>query len=1328
MTEMINVSGEEMVDVNIEDMSSINLDDLMADVVEVQAILQCNSVGQMIDVNEIYEKLEELAFIDRGQRIEYVATQLLHKMGVIDDPEVSPEERVFRFSQRGSEDSLAADSSSSDERSPVSEASGSGGTQTENSVPFSNEIVTGCSRKDDVTVKCVSVPSAEILALVNNENKNSEDCNIKIQQDPFHKFDADDKTLMNEAELIHGIIPHHDINQICACLEAYKDDAARVHIVIETFLNIDSESAVPQLPCAEIPLVSCNVESPMTSPTSDNGTPSCDENHDHDKYSQHNRSLEAPPANVIFPQETLADADLECGNFHNSELTYEQTCQEMDRNVGSGLIQTCNSVHDVTEQTNKLEMEVQHKDRRVHEGNIEVMPSALEQKELDVTSSSVEQNISEGSSENIQCSSYRDLVCQTDRESGDAVRDLTTSKPDENDMKLYISCNGVPSLLDEISTYNIEGNFDPNTSCETNASPPSCSVSQIEESQAVPATSTSPSSPQGAGIVESNTVQETHVELNDIGGEISWIMTDCEIVLPISSADGTETFENKSQSGTLVKVQPECDVTVTAVAEEQCSPSSEQSGTVVEEEHYESCDSTASDDLFNLMDVVYEEGAHDRIVAKLHELFPDARMDYLMRISQEYDSLTDMANKVLECSEQQNDHVDNTITMAVPSASALVPDSSASALAADSQSQGCRKKEITYEEFQSSLSHFAPELLMMVWEQIGNDYSKVKEFIAQHKPETLTNDQYHLLLGLFPHADAAFLRRKCNMIGNNEAALTDFIEEQLQTKTESQYHTLQAILPQLDSGFLRKKCDEFGDDEAAMRAFVAEHLQQNDVDDWYHSLLAMFPDTNPDVLRDIMNRIGDDTEAMRLFITQQLDEMEGVKFQTLLAVLPDADPDYLRDTFQSIGNDENSVKEFLLKALEKKDYPTREAYLKRQEMAALQRKYKEEFIIQDFIEMFPDPWKHFNEEDNNKGNELITRHGVAYLEARYKRIALDDIWSSFQKNKHNLTLTCSELDKWNGPVHPPRETYDCAVPKTEDIPVSFLQEVAFIENEERIKDFIDTQEQWKRGAFEMAKANGELLECQCCYDNEVMAEDMAACNEGHLFCTECIRRSAEIAIGNAQNGFACLTACTAEFSLKVLRTVLKPTVFSRMVQKKQLEEVQAAGIEDLENCPFCGFATIPHPDSTVFMCYNPECMRDSCRKCKRPNHIPQRCEEIESKEVKMRTFIEDRMTDALVRSCWKCERKFIKEAGCNKMTCTCGAHMCYICRQPVTNYSHFNGQGGTEFHKCPLYSDLEVIHDVAVQEEGIKAKKEIQAANPDVELKHDPTQARGEQK
>jgi len=38
-----------------------------------------------------------------------------------------------------------------------------------------------------------------------------------------------------------------------------------------------------------------------------------------------------------------------------------------------------------------------------------------------------------------------------------------------------------------------------------------------------------------------------------------------------------------------------------------------------------------------------------------------------------------------------------------------------------------------------------------------------------------------------------------------------------------------------------------------------------------------------------------------------------------------------------------------------------------------------------------------------------------------------------------------------------------------------------------------------------------------------------------------------------------------------------------------------------------------------------------CRKCKRRSHIPLGCDEVETKEVTMRTFIEDRMTDALVR-------------------------------------------------------------------------------------------------
>lgn len=87
-----------------------------------------------------------------------------------------------------------------------------------------------------------------------------------------------------------------------------------------------------------------------------------------------------------------------------------------------------------------------------------------------------------------------------------------------------------------------------------------------------------------------------------------------------------------------------------------------------------------------------------------------------------------------------------------------------------------------------------------------------------------------------------------------------------------------------------------------------------------------------------------------------------------------------------------------------------------------------------------------------------------------------------------------------------------------------------------------------------------------------------------------------------------------------------------MAQKKQLAEIKAAGIEELEVCPFCDFATIPVPGDKIFRCLNAECMKESCRQCKEPSHVPLRCEEVEGdKEVKARTYIENKMSEALLR-------------------------------------------------------------------------------------------------
>ena len=81
-------------------------------------------------------------------------------------------------------------------------------------------------------------------------------------------------------------------------------------------------------------------------------------------------------------------------------------------------------------------------------------------------------------------------------------------------------------------------------------------------------------------------------------------------------------------------------------------------------------------------------------------------------------------------------------------------------------------------------------------------------------------------------------------------------------------------------------------------------------------------------------------------------------------------------------------------------------------------------------------------------------------------------------------------------------------------------------------------------------------------------------------------------------------------------------------------------MEGLEKCKFCEFATIMDTtpeQNKIFRCLNPEGGEETCRLCKEKAHIPLRCEEVEKEEedeeVQKRTFIENKMTEALLRHC-----------------------------------------------------------------------------------------------
>ncbi|KAI4471115.1 ubiquitin conjugating enzyme 7 interacting protein-related [Holotrichia oblita] len=453
---------------------------------------------------------------------------------------------------------------------------------------------------------------------------------------------------------------------------------------------------------------------------------------------------------------------------------------------------------------------------------------------------------------------------------------------------------------------------------------------------------------------------------------------------------------------------------------------------------------------------------------------------------------------------------------------------------------------------------------------------------------------------------------------------------------------------------------------------------------------------------------------------------------TLLTdILPDADPNYLQYHAELYLHEKEKLKEFMSNALESKNYPTRKEYLRKQQLSAQVNQYTTEFKIEKFLELIPDPDTYFN--DPNKKSSLLegdkidvfsSHYAKGYLKNHYPMISVKTIHTIMDKHKDRLIATVKELDQLvaskSGLMKTKRKPLPLDNSTLQNIPL--LQEIAYLDHRSEIKRYLEEKETKEKEEREQAKQNGWLRTCNCCYNDEVMPKNIVSCENGCDFCNECVKTSAEILFGEGKLDFPCLQDCGSAFSLQTLKNVLSPKMFSKMAQRKQLEEVKAAGIEELEMCPFCDFATIPAPGDKLFRCLNPECMKESCRECKEPSHVPLRCDEIEKDDdVKRRTYIENKMTEALIRVCYKCGMKFIKADGCNKMTCSCGAMMCYVCGKPVTDYRHFNGQGGDKYHLCPLYSNTNELHRVQVTKGAEAAKAEMGIAEDPTKLKIDPT-------
>ncbi|XP_048349876.1 E3 ubiquitin-protein ligase RNF216 [Sphaerodactylus townsendi] len=256
---------------------------------------------------------------------------------------------------------------------------------------------------------------------------------------------------------------------------------------------------------------------------------------------------------------------------------------------------------------------------------------------------------------------------------------------------------------------------------------------------------------------------------------------------------------------------------------------------------------------------------------------------------------------------------------------------------------------------------------------------------------------------------------------------------------------------------------------------------------------------------------------------------------------------------------------------------------------------------------------------------------------------------------------------------------------------------------------------------EQYQKDGQMIECRCCY-GEFAFEELTQCADGHLFCKECLIKYAQEAVfGSGKSELSCMEgSCTCSFPTSELEKVLPENILRKYYERKAEEEVAAACADELVRCPYCNFPALLDKEVKRFSCPNPRCRKETCRKCQGlwKEHMNLTCEQLAEKDdIKYRTSIEEKMTAARIRKCHKCATGLIKSEGCNRMSCRCGAQMCYLCRAAINGYDHFcqhprsPGAACQDCTKCSLWTDPTEDDEKIIQEIQKEAEEEQKRKN-----------------
>lgn len=118
-----------------------------------------------------------------------------------------------------------------------------------------------------------------------------------------------------------------------------------------------------------------------------------------------------------------------------------------------------------------------------------------------------------------------------------------------------------------------------------------------------------------------------------------------------------------------------------------------------------------------------------------------------------------------------------------------------------------------------------------------------------------------------------------------------------------------------------------------------------------------------------------------------------------------------------------------------------------------------------------------------------------------------------------------------------------------------------------------------------------------------------------------------------------------------------------------------------------------------------------CTLCFHAAHPNKNCEVVKQETDHLkdpRQIVEEAMTEVVIRRCLKCQARFVKEDGCNRMTCPtpgCSTMSCYLCKEEVAGYEHFcsNMDRKSPSQPCPdpdcnkrcnLWTSVDVMEEI----------------------------------